>query len=642
MRRLALAPVVAVPRRARAVPAALLAVLFGAAGAWAGCATPRPATEMIVEIDADDGVRARASEVRVEVYGRARTTDAFPADARHVLPFAVPVGGTGRWGPVLVLAPDARDALRGYRVVAVAREAGGTEITRTSVISGYVDGVTLRFRLFLESSCEGVVCTPESTCRGGACVPAYVDPRSLVDGGLGVDAGPALDAGGVMDAPAADGGGGCGACDDGRACTLDRCVDDVCVHDVACDDGIECTVDGCDAAGACTHAAMDALCTDGTECEVGTCDVPRGRCVYTGDDGLCEDGNVCTLDVCGGAGCVFPVLVGTSCADALYCDGVETCDASGTCVEPTPANPCPGASTCDEAMDRCTGCAGDGDCPGDEVVNGSCDYTDVCDETASRLVTTTTYACVAGTCQPTVSMRTDPCPARDTDGMSCPGSGCSSYVCEGFTSTCDSTGELRRSCIDRACVAGACTGGPPRSESGGPCSRGTDGVECASPSCTAYACSYADPTCSTSGLSRRTCTPSRCTADTCQPATPYSENNPAGHGSCNRTTNGVSCGPCQTCSGGLCGAPMCGMDAGPPPPDAPAAPDAPDAPDARMSPDSPFMPIDDGGPVVGLDAGGCGSAPCCATPSLCFGTTPFCCPGPGATPNGCTPNPCAG
>jgi hypothetical protein len=67
-------------------------------------------------------------------------------------------------------------------------------------------------------------------------------------------------------------------CDDGNACTLDRCnpVTGVCEHaPVNCDDGDPCTLDACDPASGCVHRPLD-----------------------------CDDQNPCTLDRCEPAGCV--------------------------------------------------------------------------------------------------------------------------------------------------------------------------------------------------------------------------------------------------------------------------------------------------------------------------------------------------
>jgi hypothetical protein len=51
----------------------------------------------------------------------------------------------------------------------------------------------------------------------------------------------------------------------------------------------------------------------------------------------CDDGNACTADSCGGGACQHaPLEAGTSCADDDICNGDETCDGAGSCVQGAP------------------------------------------------------------------------------------------------------------------------------------------------------------------------------------------------------------------------------------------------------------------------------------------------------------------
>jgi hypothetical protein len=63
--------------------------------------------------------------------------------------------------------------------------------------------------------------------------------------------------------------------------------------------------------------------------------------------------------VCCTTACRF-ASAGTGCSDGLFCNGADTCDASGVCAN-HPGDPCPGADgdgncseSCDEATDSCT------------------------------------------------------------------------------------------------------------------------------------------------------------------------------------------------------------------------------------------------------------------------------------------------
>jgi cysteine-rich repeat protein len=95
-------------------------------------------------------------------------------------------------------------------------------------------------------------------------------------------------------------------CDDGDACTADRCdpVAHACQNPVSCEEGVVCTVDAC-VAGACQH---------------------------TPEDGLCDDANDCTDDLCNATtGCVHADLTGGSCEDGDYCTEAGACD-DGDCI----------------------------------------------------------------------------------------------------------------------------------------------------------------------------------------------------------------------------------------------------------------------------------------------------------------------
>jgi hypothetical protein len=190
------------------------------------------------------------------------------------------------------------------------------------------------------------------------------------------------------------------ACDDGNACTTDRCVDGRCTrtpvaNGSACSDGNACTnTDSC-ADGTCI-GNDPVVCPAETACSnAGVCNTATGLCSATpkADGTACSDGNACTRsDACQGGFCVGqdPVVCaaatdcrnagvcntgtglcssiakpnGTACSDAdactqgdscqggfcqagaplvcndgLFCNGFESCDASLGCVGGAPPNP---------------------------------------------------------------------------------------------------------------------------------------------------------------------------------------------------------------------------------------------------------------------------------------------------------------
>ena len=108
--------------------------------------------------------------------------------------------------------------------------------------------------------------------------------------------------------------------------------------------------------------------------------------------------------------------------------------------------------------------------------------------------------------------------------------------CGGFDDECDESGTKSNTCRDFTCVAGQCEEGAPYAGSPLPCTRNTDGVECGSPTTSCGSCGGFSGPCDESGT--KTCTDSefRCASGTCkQNDSPRSE-------SCQRSTDGITCG----------------------------------------------------------------------------------------------------
>ncbi len=100
-------------------------------------------------------------------------------------------------------------------------------------------------------------------------------------------------------------------CNDGNACTLDKCDTKLgaCQHDTlkagdACDDGSSCsTGDTCDFAGQCKGTTKS--CDDKSPCTTDSCNAFTGECEYVALAKTCNDGDACTLaDICLGGKCV--------------------------------------------------------------------------------------------------------------------------------------------------------------------------------------------------------------------------------------------------------------------------------------------------------------------------------------------------
>lgn len=443
----------------RSLGVALVALL--ALASVPGCGETLPPTQIMVTIDGEPGVRTRAREVRVRVFGASPEFSGVPSELIAEYPFAV-TSGMG-WPRVVALAPQNRDPRRRFMIEAVALETSGAETGFATVraISGYVEGQTLSLRLLLQDSCIGVECTStDLSCRDGSCVRAEIDPRTLPPfasdaGASDMDA--ALGDGGTRDAGMIDGaardggmdagggGDGGGECDPAR-----------------CDDGLGCTEDVCGAMG-CEHIARGSRCDDANPCTVDVCD-PMLDCTHA------------------------PIEAGTTCtSDGSFCNGAEICDALGACV--SPGNPCMTPLTCDEGADRCVGCTLSTDCPAPSTTRGACTYSsDLCAPGQLEEVRTT-YTCAAGSCEASSSSTFIACTPMVAEGGSCGAPACGGWGTCTSPSTCSLTGMRSRPCADRLCRSSTCTT-VPRTEVGS-CMRTTNGLACddSNPCTTGSACS---------------------------------------------------------------------------------------------------------------------------------------------------------
>lgn len=167
----------------RGAAAVLASVMF----ALASCAT-RPATQVMVFVDAEPGVRASTTMLEVMVEG---SSGRAPADfALRELSTVSPI-----WPVRVALVPLDGETQRVYRVTvrAIGASAETPTVAEARVISGYRIGETIRIDLLLQDACVAhAPCSATETCVDGVCVDATVDPNGLPT--LGADAG-ALDSG---------------------------------------------------------------------------------------------------------------------------------------------------------------------------------------------------------------------------------------------------------------------------------------------------------------------------------------------------------------------------------------------------------------------------------------------------------------
>ncbi|UJR85220.1 hypothetical protein [Sandaracinus amylolyticus] len=386
------------------------------------CENLRANTQVMATIDAEPGVRDMARQLVVRVYGAPGGQSGVPDTLVQEFPF--PVSASDGWPTTVALAPEGRDASRRYRIEAVAQTASGAAIATVRAISGYAEEQTLWLQLLLLDGCIGVTCEdPGQTCIGpDQCGDATIDVEDLMPW--------ARDAG-TGDGSVGDGG----ECDPG-----------------ACDDRLACTTDYCD---------------------------ENGQCAHTRSAAMCDDDNPCTDDACSGdptdgpSGCAY-VNNTLDCDDGVFCNGLDACTA-GECVHA--GDPCGDTLECEEAGDRCLGCARDEECPARmEGAYGACVYDSACDEDAIQTRTVRTFGCVDAACEPSDTEETRAC-SRDTEGAGC---GETSYgewsTCGGFDDACDTTGTESRFRYEATCTEGLCFSVPTTETR--PCSRATDDLPC--------------------------------------------------------------------------------------------------------------------------------------------------------------------
>ena len=307
-----------------------------------------------------------------------------------------------------------------------------------------------------EDRCQAVnldsVCDDGDACTPDRCDPtdAAADERGCVAGTSGCD-----DGNPCTDDQCDVTGGGCfhtyntASCDDGDACTVgDTCGSGLCQPGAArdCGDGNVCTDDACNPSVGCNHAYNLDVCDDGSACTTDDrCD-GSGRCIGTAPPS-CDDGNPCTDDVCDAAGGCTHVDNTSPCDDGNACTEADTC-GDGTCSGATVS--CDDGNVCtDDSCVPATGCVFANN-------HAACDDGNPC---------TSGDACSGGACAPGAGL---PVWYRDADSdafgdaatTTCAASAPAGYVGDG-TDCCDANRDARPDQTTYFAANYACGGGAP-------------------------------------------------------------------------------------------------------------------------------------------------------------------------------------
>lgn len=356
---------------ARRSLAGRLLLLFASGLLLIACET-ESSTRIVVKINADEDVIARAKNVHLVIAARGPDEDDF----KEVKEFTVPAPvNLSRWPLQHVLEPRGGDATRIYRVTARALDADKKAvISQSGVSSGYISSQTRVLLIHLPGGrCLNTECGLNDACVLGECesIP-FVEPNKLPRPGMERDAGSqdaAVDD--PKDAGSKDDAAVDAAVDAGNVCPPEECdvpgdgckvghwdcsgETPVCVADGVRAMSTLCTLAGCqgdpmctgvcDDQGQCTDAGCGVPCTppDGNPCKVYAieCTTEGKACVETGNQaagmpcGDATDTECNKADSCNDAGVCQANLVakGMACGERLTtaCSQPDECDGLGAC-----------------------------------------------------------------------------------------------------------------------------------------------------------------------------------------------------------------------------------------------------------------------------------------------------------------------
>jgi hypothetical protein len=291
-----------------------------------------PATQIVVDVQADAVVRNRTERVQFDVWAADRLKAL--TDAEHVYSQTLPRFGKDLedtvWPMRLVFAPRGGDAKRVFEFSVIARGGDGAVLARSKVITSFIEHEARYVQLQLAATCIEVKCRALETCRGGACVDAWRDPADLPhvprkSPGM-IDS--LIDAA-VDDASSRDATADAAESVDARPARSDAGVNRCQTNNGGCDPLVTCEwLDGAIACGACPHGFEDTngdgtRCADLDECKTknGGCDLEHGTCKNLVGSYECK----CVMGYYGN---------GRECALNVPCsEDPSLCDTRATCMK---------------------------------------------------------------------------------------------------------------------------------------------------------------------------------------------------------------------------------------------------------------------------------------------------------------------
>jgi hypothetical protein len=312
--------------------------------------------------------------------------------------------------------------------------------------------------------------------------------------------------------------GGPEDCNDGDACTTDRCnADGICDASPMCLGTEKC----CE--GDCAQCCADSDCDDGISCTKNTCFA--GQCMYVPDDSECQPTQYCSTQddcrakqVCGlvdgedipavcddGSPCTGDTCVGNFCQHSFCVSGSE--QGGLCCPDKGCAKECCVDSQCNKDDDPCTvgSCSADGLCSEVALCSGD----QLCCPSADDQTATCGACCSAEDCDDDVGCTEDKCGggqcSNTPDDERCDGG----YYCDPNpekgcqkSPTCKDAAECQPpspcqsnpSCQSGQCVFDNCADGSKCCSNGcGICCEASecdDGIACTKDACGLKGCSH--------------------------------------------------------------------------------------------------------------------------------------------------------
>lgn len=243
----------------------------------------------------------------------------------------------------------------------------------------------------------------------------------------------------------------------GNCCVNNECsTTDNCTNWGSCDYN-----NSCDESASQSRSCPQMTCTD-HNC-VQSWHSENQVCTRNTDGDSCEAGTVYTdWSTCGGY------------------DSNNSCDDTGIQTRSKTVYTCDSAVCGSATTTETQNCTRDTD--GDSCEAGTvygdwstCIYAKVCDETGTQTRSKTVYTCSNAACGSTTTTETQNC-TRDTDGDSCDSTIYGDYGDCDFTNACDESATKTRSMTTYTCISGVCTSNVETDSMS--CTRDTENVSC--------------------------------------------------------------------------------------------------------------------------------------------------------------------